>query len=574
MTLLSPAFADPAFKWDEKSARHLLNRAGFGVPPAALTKILAMKPEEAVSAFVDYERYPDVLPRPDWLPEIEDYQKLRVMAAGLSEDEKRKLRQEKMRGEREVMSKLQMWWIDRMCRTPRPLEEKMTLFWHGHFAVSAQKVQSSKANFQLNDILRKHATGDFRKMVTDVGQSAAMLQYLDNQQNVKGKPNENWARELLELFTLGIGNYTEEDIKEAARAFTGWAQRAGIFQFLPRRHDDGQKTVFGKTGTLDGYQVIDLIFQKPACAEFICKKLWTYFAYENPEPEIVKGLAETFRASNYKIKPVLRQMFSSQAFYSPKAVWTQIKSPAQVVVNLLVQLEAPLNEKPPIAQVAMRAMGQQLFYPPNVKGWDGGKAWINTNTLLIRCNFASYLVSGVVPEFEGRKQYGGGLKKLANKANGGRREMMMDDDEPMMQESMAGESGSMSIQADDDMPERLREGPAGQDAMANDIPGKTLTEAMKKRREGVLESRRMAMAPFNARAFFARFEGMTAEEIVDSAAEYFIGFRLEGAQRQKLIYALAQGVKPGMPVPVMKMAEEDLRATIQLLLSTAEYQLC
>jgi uncharacterized protein (DUF1800 family) len=572
MSLLDNAFNDPAFAWSPRYARHLLNRAGFGVPPSAIERLTKMKPAGAVDAFVNYEKFPDEFEKPNWLPEYPDYQALRMIATNLSEDEKRKIRQQKMRGERESLMKLQMWWLDRMCHSQRPLEEKMTLFWHGHFAVSAQKVQSARSNYTMNDLLRQNATGNFKNLVTKVGKSAAMLQYLDNQQNIKGKPNENWARELMELFTLGIGNYTEKDIKESARSFTGWSARKGEFIFTPRRHDEGQKTFLGQTGNFDGDDIIAIILQQPACAEFICGKLWKFFAYENPEPEVVKGLAETFRKSNYQLKPVLSQLFSSRGFYSDKAVWTQIKSPSQVVANLLVQLDAPVSERPPVAQLAMRAMGQELFYPPNVKGWDGGRDWINTNTLLVRCNFASYLVSGVVPEFNGRGAGARVLKKVAERED----RMQMHDDDSMMQSAMNDEAANNGdkMQEDDDAAQRLRDAPAGQDAMASDIPSRTLAKAIQQHKAGVLETRQMARAPFEARTFFSRFEGMSADEIVDEMSQFFLGYTLDGSKRQQLISALAQGVSPGAPVPVMKMAEEDLRATVQLLLSTAEYQLC
>jgi hypothetical protein len=270
------------------------------------------------------------------------------------------------------------------------------------------------------------------------------------------------------------------------------------------------------------------------------------------------------RKSDYQIKPVLRQIFLSRAFHGEKAVWTQIKSPAQLVVNLQQFLDAPISEKPPIAQLAMRAMGQSLFYPPNVKGWDGGRAWINTNTLLVRCNFANFLVSGVAPTFGGRGRIAAALGRRATP--GGEADGMSMTERPMMEEE------TMIMSSGSERP--MRDAPAGQDAMGTDIPARTFANALRQRRESTAGTRTMQRAPFRAREFFSRYEGMTATEIVDAMSAHFIGHPLEQAQRNKLIAALGQAVRPDQPVPVMRMAEEDLRAAVQLLLSTAEFQIC
>ncbi len=563
MSLLDPAPGDPGFRWDAARARHLLNRAGFGGPPSAIPRLAAMKPGDAVAVFVDYERFADQLPAPDWLPEEVDFRQLRQMASGLTEQEREALRRQKTRESRDAMDRLQVWWLDRMCHSQRPLEEKMTLFWHGHFATSAEKVREPRLNFDLNQVLRRNATGNFRTLVTEVAKSPAMLRYLDNQQSTKTKPNENWARELMELFTLGIGHYTEQDIKEGARAFTGWTMRGGKFTFAAQQHDFGPKRFLGASGNFNGDDIIRIILSQPACARFICAKLWRFFAYENPEPEVVDGLADTLRESGYELKPVLRRIFLSRAFYGDRAVWTQIKSPAQLVVNLQQFLDAPISEKPPIAQLAMRAMGQSLFFPPNVKGWDGGRAWINTNTLLVRCNFANYLVSGVVPAFEGRGRFAAAQARGAAPAGAEGGMTMME--QPMADERMMTSSAS----------ERpVREAPAGQDAMGTDIPSRTFANALRQRRAAAGGARTMQRAPFRAREFFSRYEGMTATEIVDAMSGFFLGHPLDGAQRDRLVAALGQSVRPDQPVPVMRMAEEDLRAAVQLLLSTAEFQIC
>src|SRR6266699_3470478 len=218
---------------------------------------------------------------------------------------------------------------------------------------------------------------------------------LDLEKSEKEHPNENWARELMELFTIGIGNYTEQDIRESARAFTGYRVnlRTQQFRFSSFQHDASSKTFMGRTGPFDGDDIIDTLLEKPACAQFIGRKIWRYFVEDDPSPETVNAMASRLRAHNYEIRPVLREIFSSSEFYSPHVMRSQIKSPVQFLIQTAKLLEIPL---PPvaIAQNAMRQMGQILFAPPSVKGWDGGRAWISTSTLLFRYNFANYLING------------------------------------------------------------------------------------------------------------------------------------------------------------------------------------
>lgn len=223
----------------------------------------------------------------------------------------------------------------------------------------------------------------------------AMMIYLDLQQNRKEHPNENWARELMELFTLGIGNYSENDIRESARAFTGYRvdMTNQQFRFAPRQHDEGSKTFMDKTGAWNGDDVIDVLTKQPACAHFIAKKLWRFFAEDEPSPQIVEALAARIREHDYEMRPVLHEIFSSAQFYSPAALRSQIKSPVQYLIQTTKLLATDLPS-PPVAQNAMRQMGQILFAPPNVKGWDGGKSWVSTSTLLFRYNFANYLING------------------------------------------------------------------------------------------------------------------------------------------------------------------------------------
>lgn len=286
----------------------------------------------------------------------------------------------------------QSWWLDRMLRSKAPLREKMTLFWHDHFATSIQKVNQPIIMVWQNDLFRRHATGNFKTLAHAMLMDPAMMRYLDTQDSQKGKPNENFAREIMELFTLGEGHYTEADIREAARAFTGYQfnLNTGAVQHNKRRWDETPKTIFGKTGTFNGADVIDLIFEQTQPAKFMAGKVWEFFAYENPPPKAIDALADTLRKSNYELAPLLREIFLSKEFYSETTMGTQIKCPIQFIIQLHKQLE--LDESPEgFAQNAQQQLGQILFMPPNVAGWDWGKAWINTNTLLARYNLAGQL---------------------------------------------------------------------------------------------------------------------------------------------------------------------------------------
>lgn len=394
MAALDPITKD---QWNLTAARHLLNRAGFGIPHEMAVALAALTPEEAVSQLVNYGSDSSAEERPAFLVEptvrrelIREYKK-----EGLDEEQIRKRVQALQAEERQAIDRLKGWWYERMYTTQRPLEEKLTLMWHGHFAVSSQKVKSSWATYDMNALLRRHANGNFKALTTAVGQSPAMLDYLDNRKSTKDEPNENWARELMELFTLGQGQYTEHDIKESARAFTGWVCTPKEFLYDPRRHDFGQKTFMGRTGDFDGWNIIDIIFEQPAVSTFITAKMWRFFASESPDPAVIEELARVFHENHYEIKPVLNAMFLSKAFYSDAVMGSQIKSPTQFLVQLCADLG--LSDLPRGALVQTgRMLGQDLFYPPNVKGWDGNRAWINANSLLMRYNAPPYLVQATL----------------------------------------------------------------------------------------------------------------------------------------------------------------------------------
>lgn len=387
---LSPI--DPA-AWNERHARHLMNRAGFGVPHSAIPTLVEAGPAGAVDLFVNYERFAENAPSTDFITPRSEDEFSKIDASKLDVEERRKLQNVRQRRERAEIDELKVWWLKQMLHTSRPLQEKMALFWHGHFATSAREVKIPEQNLGILNVFREYATASFRTMTFAVGKTPAMLTYLNNKQNRKGRPNENWARELMELFTIGIGEYTEQDIREAARAFTGYTEQNGEFKFIASQHDFGEKTFLGRTGDFDGADIINIIFEQPQTARFISRKLWEYFAYEEPDEELVEELAEVLRANDYELKPFLRTLFLSKEFHGEKAMAGQVKSPAQFIVMLLHDLG--IDEPPAtLATLAMTGLGQNLFYPPNVKGWPGNRAWIDTNTLMLRQNIPAYTVLG------------------------------------------------------------------------------------------------------------------------------------------------------------------------------------
>jgi len=290
---------------------------------------------------------------------------------------------------------LKAWWLKEMVTTVSPLTERMTLFWHNHFTSSLKKVKVPYLMFQQNLLLRRHALGNFRQLVHAAAKDPAMIIYLDNVSNVKDKPNENFARELLELFTLGEGHYSETDIKEAARAFTGWAvdRDTGTFRFLPRRHDFGSITFMGETGIFNGEDIIDIILKQPQVATYITEKFWREFISGTPDPKEVQRLATIFRDQNYEIKPLMHALLTSSYFSDSRNYGTMIKSPVELLVGTLRTFKVPISSSEGLA-MASRRMGQDVLDPPNVKGWGGGTRWITSETLLVRQNILERLLRG------------------------------------------------------------------------------------------------------------------------------------------------------------------------------------
>ena len=393
MTVLTPLASE---QWNRQTAAHLLNRAAFGGTPKEIEAAYKKGLAGAVESLVDVDPDGARVPPPLWAhPRNIRAERMEIKSARDQGQNFRAKAREIRIMEGEDLLDLRRWWLDRMISSPAPLLEKMVLFWHGHFATSAQKVRDAYWMWRQNETLRRNALGNFATLVKEISRDPAMMIYLDLQQSRSEHPNENWARELMELFTVGIGNYTEDDVRSAARAFTGYRINFTTqqFRFAPMQQDSGSKTFMGHTGALNGDDVIDVLIQKKACAQFIGKKLWRFLVEDEPSQEIVDVVSSRIRAHNFEMRPLLREVFSSAEFYSDRVRGAQIKSPVQYIVQTTKLLETGLPS-PMVAQNAMRQMGQILFAPPNVKGWDGGKAWIATSTLLFRYNLANYLING------------------------------------------------------------------------------------------------------------------------------------------------------------------------------------
>jgi uncharacterized protein (DUF1800 family) len=382
-------------KWDFAAAAHLLNRAGFGGTPDEIEKLAALGHSRAVASLVDFEKIPDSTPALDWAHPDPDRAKKRLALRDATPEQRQMMQKEEQQKQQQQLLELRGWWLQRMAKGPRPLQEKMTLFWHGHFATSVQKVRDAYYMWRQNELFRRLATGNWLQLLIEAGKDPAMLIWLDQAQSRKDHPNENFAREVMELFSLGEGHYTEKDIAEAARALTGWSlnQEEQKFMERPMIHDRGEKTIFGRTANFDGEGFLELIVAQWQSAMFITGKIWNFFAGEMPSSQLNAALANVFRRGGNYFKPVLWTMFLSEEFYAPTIVRNQIKSPVQWLVGSVRMLECELPP-PLVATNLLRSLGQDIFAPPNVKGWDGGLAWITTNNLLARYNQAALLAQG------------------------------------------------------------------------------------------------------------------------------------------------------------------------------------
>lgn len=382
-----PFESTSAQPWNRRAAAHLYRRAGFGADSGQLDAAVKQGVDGAVKkllyagapAFIDA---PAKVATKGGFTMKADMMGSMVMAGGKPQA-------------------LGAWWLYRMLHTPDQSLEKLALFWHGHFATSAAKVEDARMIKEHDSLLRRHARGSFAELTHGMAKDPAMLVWLDSTTNRKRRPNENFARELMELFCLRVGNYTEDDIREMARAFTGWEIRKGRFLVNERQHDAGSKTFLGQTGNFQGEDAVRIVLEQPATARFIARKLTRFLVCDEPEmPDaLIEPLAKLFRKSDLQVAPLVDRILRSNLFYSKHAIAQKVRSPVELGIGLLRSLQATANLEQ--LNQSLGQLGQALYYPPNVKGWDGGRAWINSSTMLGRNNLVRRVLSDKETRFEG-----------------------------------------------------------------------------------------------------------------------------------------------------------------------------
>jgi uncharacterized protein (DUF1800 family) len=402
-----------AFGYSE--AKHLLWRAGFGGTPAQVRMVADWGPERAVGHLVRFEGAPEhpVADRafesniivPLTPQQVQAYRQAQREQNEVVIEQFRRRRQMQQATDRRQILAMQKWWLERLIESPRPLEERMTLFWHSHFATSYRTTENSYHMFMQNKLFRENAVGNFGELLFRIIRDPAMIAYLDNNESRRGAPNENLARELMELFSLGEGGYEESDIKEGARALTGYTFVGNEFFFRQEWHDDGPKEILGKRGNLDGDGFVRAILGSRRCSEYVCMKLYEHFVATLPAPRdpdyramtgVIERMARTMREHRYDLAPVLSELFQSEHFYHQRFRGERIKSPTELVVGAVRSLNTPVRSLS-VLNDAMDLMGQRLFFPPNVSGWAEGRSWINTSTLFTRQNIMNFLLTGKTP---------------------------------------------------------------------------------------------------------------------------------------------------------------------------------
>ncbi len=559
--------------WNYELAGHLLERAGFGGTPDEIRSLGALPPAKAVDRVVDYEGIDasgleDFKESSLWDPGMDPFPPSRAETVRIARAQGHALGVDALpdgssRPLQAVVDKffyglranaletrrLALWWADRMVATPRPLEEKMTLFWHGHFATSESKVRDYRMMLAQNRMLRAHATGNLRNLLLGILRDPAMLVYLDNGENVKDHPNENFGRELLELFTMGVGNYTERDIREAARAFTGWTNDVLEFRLDRERHDDGPKEFLGRKGSFGGEEIIDILLAQPVTAEFIASKLYRYFVREDLSAATRARLGTVLRDSRYELKPLLKAIFLSRDFYSPPSFATQIKSPVHLFASTFRKLELGGAPTVPDFNLLTGRLGQSLFYPPNVAGWSGGRTWITPATLLDR---GSGMREVLFPPDAGEygrpdRRYPAIYREVAKRLASGMN---------ITNATRSGDSGS-SMLADADEDYNTRYGAY---------------------RGYVLAFERVRLIPRHAPDFnlvdLVRGEGAeTPAAGVDHLLSRFLRAPLAAADRDGLVEMLAGRIRPAPTLSDNPRVEAALRSVLYVILNTPEYQL-
>jgi hypothetical protein len=541
-----------------------------------------MTPEQAVTSLLDYRAIPNDLapfdPSGVWDPSLRDFPPSRVAATERAEKTGSSLgAQVKPAGERRLQPvvdrffywlratmletrRLAHWWADRMVATSHPLEEKMALFWHGHFATGEEKIRDYRKMEQQLALLHRHATGNFRTLLIEVARGPAMLAYLDAAENVKGAPNENFAREVMELFTMGVGNYSEKDIREAARAFTGWIDDDLDFKVDPAKHDDGPKTFLGRTGNFDGVDILNVILEQKVTVEYMAGKIYRFFVRESVSPDVQARLGAVLRDANYEVAPLLRTIFLSKDFYSAPSTGTRIKGPVELIVSTYRKLGVKHLPGIPDLYVVSRELGQTLLNPPTVAGWSQGRAWITPGSLLARGNFARAVLLPDVIAFADPNldPYPSQLRTFSAHIRAG-------EDITTASRIVDGADGT----------EAQRSGMAIANLLSAHEEFNTHYASLKGWEEAVRRVRPTlrAAAQFSLTTLVLKGGARSTTQAVDSLIARFLSVPLDSETRDAAVTFLEAELGTADLDRAKTYLEEPLRLTAHLIMSTPQYQL-
>jgi len=559
-----------ASHWNIKRAAHLLSRAGFGGTPAEIAELAAMSPSDAVELFIqgrdDGPTLPDFEDSGFWEPSLADFPPSRPATTDQAAESGEVMGvKNKPTGPRPLQPatnrffywrrasmletrRVAFWWLERMLRSGHPLEERMTLFWHGHFATGEEKVRDyRKIKLQI-DTLRAGALGSFRDLLTAIAKDPAMLVFLDSTHNVKGSPNENFGREVMELFTMGVGNYTEDDIREAARAFTGWSNDDLEFRFDEAKHDTGEKNFFGKKGAFDGDDILAMILDQEQTAIYTASKLYRFFVRDDIPEDFAIELGSLLRDGDYQLAPFLKTLFLSEDFHSDLPIAMHIMSPTELIISTYRKLGLDALPGVPDPYTTGNTLGQILLYPPTVAGWSEGRAWITPGLLFERGNFAREvmfpdMISFVDPNYEP----GDIVRRTNDNINAGMEITAATLEEGAAPSATAGIQESFNTRF-------------------GNLMG--WQEAMRK-----LKPTPRAAAQFNLTKTLSAEGARTSEEAVDLLAGRLLCVPLTASSRNALIEMLTEELGTSELERAQGHTEYGLRLVAHAIMCTPQYQL-
>ena len=565
--------------WDRARAKHLLNRAGFGGTPEDIDRLATLTPVEAVRRIIDYEKVengdlpafehsgvydPTLKVFPPSRPATTRKAETTGEAIGVRVKPGGSRRMQPvvdqfffwLRATALETRRIAAWWADRMVSTDRPLQEKMALFWHGHFATGADKVRDYRKMLVQLELFHQKGTGNFRELLIAVAQDPAMLVFLDAGQNVKGAPNENFGREVMELFTMGVGNYSEHDIREAARAFTGWTNDDLRFKLDEAKHDTGEKEFLGRRGNFDGVDILNIILDQKVTANFMAGKIYRYFVRDDLSPVLQERLGAVLRENDYELRPLLRTIFLSRDFYSEPSVGTRIKGPVDLIVSMCRELGVKRLPGVPDFNSSCGELGQVLLNPPTVAGWAQGRSWITPGMLLARGNLArQMLLPDMINFTDPNLDPGPQIREVNNRILRG-----------MSVTAATSEENPGTGMADDR-------------AMANVLADKedfnTRYGSLNGWREAARKVKPTLRVPaqFNLSNLVLSAQPRTTTEVVDVMLGRFLSMPLAEKSRLALIGFLDSELGTSDIGRAETYMEEPLRLLVHLIMSTPEYQL-